>query len=200
MIEFNKLIENLIKHLCDLNIPFGKTRLIKIAYLIEVEYYRNHRQMMTNAEWIFYKFGPYPINCNDYLEQTNIILDNDNEANFSCIKYKDYKSPPELPQEVLRLISVITKNYALWDINSLLDYVYFETEPMKGATPRSKLNFENIEPKEKTQKVKIILSQKKFKELEKRKKGLRDHLITLDKPKFQENNFNDEWFDDELDW
>lgn len=37
----------------------SRTKLLKILYLIDVEYFRRHRRTLTGCEWVFYHFGPY---------------------------------------------------------------------------------------------------------------------------------------------
>ena len=37
-------------------IAVGTTKLVKLFYLIDCEYYRWHRKTLTEAQWIFYHF------------------------------------------------------------------------------------------------------------------------------------------------
>jgi uncharacterized phage-associated protein len=41
------------------NYFLGRTKLIKLTYLAEVFYKRNTGKRLTDANWIFWKFGPY---------------------------------------------------------------------------------------------------------------------------------------------
>jgi hypothetical protein len=58
-----KNLSDFIKHIIflssELGIVLTKTPLIKLLYLIDVEYYRATGEKLTNIDWIFYKYGPY---------------------------------------------------------------------------------------------------------------------------------------------
>ena len=46
-----------------------KTKLLKLAYLAEVEYLRQHGERLTGAQWIYFLYGPYIDGYDDILQQ-----------------------------------------------------------------------------------------------------------------------------------
>ena len=94
---FSDLIQNIILEYQKQGLGFGRTRLIKIAYLLELNYFREFKQRLTDAKWIFYKYGPYPINYTNYLEGENISVFKDEDLDFSAIRIKDELEVPSIP-------------------------------------------------------------------------------------------------------
>lgn len=131
---FNSVLQNIIKALQSEQIGFGKTRLIKIAYLVELEYYRRHQKRLTGVEWVYYKYGPYVMDYEEYLKNYNIEL-NDGDSHTQVSLFDD-SEVPKLPQGVSLIIEHLVQEHGLTDLNELLDYVYFDTEPMMKAKER----------------------------------------------------------------
>jgi len=50
-IEIKTLLEHIVKECQDNNITLTKEKLINLAYLCELEYYREHRQRLTKEDW-----------------------------------------------------------------------------------------------------------------------------------------------------
>ena len=44
-----------------------KTRLIKLAYLIDYFYYKKNQNKLTNIDWIFYLYGPFSNSSNEII-------------------------------------------------------------------------------------------------------------------------------------
>ena len=147
MIQFLDLLTNIInkyKNNSNLN-TLTKTRLLKIAYLIELKYYRKNKLRLTNEDWVYYKFGPYLFNYDNLLQKYPLINKNDNtESEFTNIDIDESFELPKLDIEITTIIGSVIKEYGDMDFNKLLDYIYFETEPMIVAEERGdKLDFSN---------------------------------------------------------
>lgn len=193
LIQFKDIIPHIINQLAEKKIYFGKTKIIKIAYLLELEYYKINHKHLTNANWIFYKYGPYPINYNDYLEQDNIITSDDDS--FQRISVLDDFELPKIPAGVKTLLNGLILEYGDMDINELLNYVYFETEPMVYATPRSELDFSLVK-KEDIKAIEICLSSDQKKRIIEIRKRLSNKLSELPEPRFQTKFVSEEIFED----
>jgi len=140
-VSFKNLIINLIHLFYEEHIGFGKTRLIKLAYLVELEYYRRNREQLTDADWIYYKFGPYPNNYNDYLDAKGLSIEEESNG-FAVIAPKEFSTPPPMDDNIIRLSRNLMKKFGNMELNKLLDYVYYNTEPMMNVNERmEKLNF-----------------------------------------------------------
>lgn len=142
LFSLKDIILTIVNSFSEKKILLGKTRLAKIAYLLELEYFKASRERLTDAKWIFYKFGPYPVNFNDYLKQSDIDIQE--EDNFFKISTKEDIDLPEIPLVVKTLLNKIIMEYGEMSINELLNYVYFETEPMSYAKPKEELDFSRV--------------------------------------------------------
>lgn len=183
-VNFKNIIVNLINQLSHYDIKFGKTRLIKIAYLLELQYYKINKKRLSDAKWIFFKYGPYPINYCNYLEQDEIHITDDD--GFIKIELKEDSELPSIPIEVTTIMNSLIMSYGNMELNQLLNFIYFNTEPMKYAKPKSELDFSKIvEDSEVKKKITIDISKEnKIKLLEIRKR-LSDALGKMPTPKFQ---------------
>jgi hypothetical protein len=129
----------------------SRTKILKILYLIDVEYFRRHRKTLTGWQWVFYKYGPYVFDFPATLEKLNLAgLDETEDRTEDGRKFFRYRVSED--QDIDDLVSAgdqlvidnVIKKWALEDINLLLNYVYFETEPMKDATRGEPLDFSKI--------------------------------------------------------
>jgi hypothetical protein len=148
MIDFKTILSNILKHFKEYGTGYGKTRLLKIAYLVELFYYRNEMKRLTSEEWIFYKFGPYLMNYDNILNDKKIFVVKDMKDDFTKVTLNDSATIPELPSEINLIINHIVKEYGDMDFYKLLDYVYYDTEPMIDVKKRlDKLDFSLVKPK-----------------------------------------------------
>lgn len=129
-----------------------KTKLLKILYLFDVEYYRKYRRIYTGFNWLYYHLGPWTHEYDRVLE----------DLVAQSILYRSPHSNPELDVEFYRTSRIMdirdalpsaTDEYILrrivniWaDIKTaqILDYVYFHTEPILQGTRNEPLDFSVI--------------------------------------------------------
>ncbi|MEW6417292.1 MAG: Panacea domain-containing protein [Nitrospirota bacterium] len=148
----------------DINIP-AKTRLIKLLYLIEIEYYKHYQKRLTDLKWQFYHYGPYTSEIESILGSPDI----EEEIPFVLgggklgSQYDLVREEVEvyLSSDIRRLIDHVVKEWGDIDLNKLLDYVYFETEPMRDAKRGELLDFTKIKPWEPPEKVKDVRIDRK---------------------------------------
>jgi len=57
--KISNLILYIFKKADEEKILIGRTVLVKLIYLLDVEFYRTNRSLYTGLEWIFFKYGPY---------------------------------------------------------------------------------------------------------------------------------------------
>lgn len=129
-------------------------RLVKFLYLADLYYARVSKgKTLTGWPWAFVHFGPY---CQEAMRAIDRAGKHDSfQVNEQPSKYgdeKDYRlfwmeDVDEEPDVINKLnIAVWSKlHWAIqrWadDSSGLLDYVYFETEPMIDAKPGDILDF-----------------------------------------------------------
>jgi hypothetical protein len=128
-----------------------KTKLLKLVYLAELLYKRRYGKRLTSAEWVYYLYGPYLHNYDRILENNaNITIGDfeyDEEKKAQIVSIKNTHTNNNIPSDIKFLIGGVVRDYGKLDLQSLLDYVYFETEPMMNAENRGEiLDFEKVMP------------------------------------------------------
>lgn len=127
----------------------GATRLVKLLYLADLEWRRRHGgEPLSNWNWQFWHFGPYAFEFKELFADQNaeeIEIRTGKTAKFVNFDSEELKKR-DLPDEVSRLMKPIVERWIGVDLNLLLDYVYFETEPMEQAKRGEKLDFSSLSP------------------------------------------------------
>jgi len=152
-------------------ISFGRVRLMKLLYLLDVEHYRYYGETCTGLEWVFYKYGPFAFELESFLEEIRI----DNEEIplekgkiLKKLSY-DFDLRDEVANPPFKCKGILDNLFKEWgsaDLNRLLDYVYFGTEPMIDVRLHQRLDFTKIVPYEKVQAITISpATKKKLKEI-----------------------------------
>jgi hypothetical protein len=135
-----------------------KTQLMKLMYLLDLEYYRRYSKTVSEVEWIYYHHGPY----SPQLDRMLGVLPDVEESEFvsrAGRKGYTYSSEADVDRNEQELIAVfgystksvldrVLDRWALEDLWVLLDYVYFETEPMQNAHRGESLDFSKVIPGE----------------------------------------------------
>jgi len=183
-----KKIISLIKAICariqELEGYLNKTKLLKILYLIDIEYYKKHKNIYTGFNWIFYDYGPWAYEYNDIYDKIKASPDfkiTEKEVpktiNFiTCISDKKEVSEVfERPGDSM-VIKGLIDQWALKDLNEILNYVYFYTEPMIGIKRREKLDFANINRLEQIPEFKLKKSKLSPQKINKLRIELKDKL------------------------
>jgi hypothetical protein len=167
---FKDILYNLINKMQLQHMRFGKTRLIKLLYLIEIEFFRLKNERLTKVDWIYFKYGPYVMNYDEYFQSRSLDLTmNDDDSDYFNVKIKDHFNIPQLPREVDHLADRLISKFGQNSLNDLLEYVYFETEPMMNVQERGEdLDFSVVLPKEYYEIKKLKISNKTYQELAKK--------------------------------
>jgi hypothetical protein len=130
----------------------NKTKLLKLLYLADIESFRFTGQTVTGFDWIFYLYGPWAADYDELLKQ----LQAEDTIQIERWVKADVEGERIVPQESVQLERVISsvevslriKHYVdTWadrGVATLLDYVYFETEPMRDATKMERLDFSKV--------------------------------------------------------
>jgi hypothetical protein len=145
------------------------TRLVKLMYVTELEYFRLRHERLTDLDWTFYLFGPYPLSLRSFLGEPEIETKEWRSGKTSKSIVRDEETFMKAKAE-LDLEAIITRVVKTWgdaDLNQLLDYVYFETEPMQNAKRGDLLDFSTVAP-EVTKKLQVNLDRARLNEIKKR--------------------------------
>lgn len=130
----------------------SKTKLLKLLYLADIEQYRASGETLTGFDWIFYLYGPW---ANEYEALLNELQD-ENAIELKPWASGGLEGERIIPSAEVPLERAISSTQAflrtrqlvdIWadrGLPTLLDYVYFETEPMQDATKMQRLNFGKV--------------------------------------------------------
>ncbi|MEI9478812.1 MAG: type II toxin-antitoxin system antitoxin SocA domain-containing protein [Deltaproteobacteria bacterium] len=126
----------------------AKTKLLKLAYLAEVYFKRLTGKRLTDQQWVFWKYGPYLWEYETMISNEAIFLKPDEEGEFYPVEGReDYQSKGMSLEEQNSIGRAL--EHAADDLNQILDFVYFDTEPMmKAQTRGEQLDFDSVMPEE----------------------------------------------------
>jgi hypothetical protein len=123
------------------NLSIGKTQLVKMLYLVEVEHYRQTGERLTDLKWKFYYYGPYAHELEAVLAEPEFSQETKqtrDEKTFIQIKVAE---PPRAYGSFVEaktglLVKRVVGQWGNKPLGEVLDYVYFETEPMQCVERR----------------------------------------------------------------
>lgn len=165
------------------DIPLGKVRLIKLLYLLDVENYRSRQNIYSGLEWIFYKFGPYSFEIEDLFDEIGVteeVIPISEGRFFKKLNLEIEDIEIELDVETKAIIEKLIDEWSTAHLYELLDYVYFQTEPMYDVKYKKKLDFSNIK-RIKPEKP-IRLSPKTKEKLKILGKKIKEHINKIEIP------------------
>lgn len=129
-----------------------KTKLVKLLYLIDVENYRSVGSTLTGWQWQFHHYGPYAFEIEDALRAMPIGFDEHEVITTTGKQAFVYRSDASLNSleesfdfGTRAMIDGVLRVWASDSLNKILDFVYYETEPMNGAHRGDTLDFSKIE-------------------------------------------------------
>lgn len=161
-----------------------KTKLIKLLYLIDVESVRDSGARLTSLDWIFHLYGPWAREYDALLlemEQEGLI---DREAPFvNPVSLVDMDRLP-LPVSTYLAARQIVERWATEPTRNLLDYVYFETEPMENPVRGERLDFRSVRPRNEVPLYRPVKSTASDKEIEAMRRKFRERAVSAPRPKF----------------
>jgi len=131
-----------------------KTKLLKLLYLFDIEYYRAHHETFTGFNWIYYELGPWTQEYYNLLDQV--------ERDEALIAYPsakpDYDTKFYKAREFVDIFGLLDNHsdegllrtvLNAWGNKTtaeILEYVYFETEPMLSGQRYQPLDFSLVSP------------------------------------------------------
>ncbi|MDI7260993.1 MAG: DUF4065 domain-containing protein [Thermodesulfobacteriota bacterium] len=126
----------------------AKTKLLKLAYLGEVYFKRLTGERLTDQQWVFWKYGPYLWEYEAMISNEAIFLTPDQADEYYPVEVREDYQTKEMSMEEENSIGRALE-HASDDLNQILDFVYFDTEPMMKAQTRGEtLDFDSVMPEE----------------------------------------------------
>jgi hypothetical protein len=147
-----KLIPGIISAVVERGGYVTKTKLLKLLYLFDVEYYRLFRKTFTELDWKFFHLGPWTAEYDALI--TSLVESGDVEQYSSQKSEYDtqfFRTPEE--REFSKLFATFAEEAPLRKVlnawadattGEILDHVYFRTEPMEHGIRNARLDFSYI--------------------------------------------------------
>jgi hypothetical protein len=130
----------------------NRTKLLKLLYLADIEHFRAAGETLTGFDWIFYLYGPWTPEYDDLLKQleAEAAIRLEPWAGIG-IEGERIVAAQRVPLERVIVSTDVffrtRRHIDTWadrGVPRLLDYVYFETEPMQGAVKMDRLDFRKV--------------------------------------------------------
>ena len=141
-----RLVLFLIDQLQDKGAEISAIRIIKYLYLTDYEYYRRNGEILTGINWFRYHYGPYFFEWPEVLQKADLDIKVE-EIYTSKGKGRTFRVNEEqnvkdlFDESTLSMFNKILNRWSLENLDTLLDYVYFDTEPMQNAKFKEVLDF-----------------------------------------------------------
>jgi hypothetical protein len=150
--QVKTLIPAILSSLNEKHCNVSKTKLLKLLYLFDVEFYRAHQKSFTGFDWTFYHLGPWTAEIDEVLGA--LILGGTisefpfatNEFEGVVLRAKNSASLRDALSDVKDqfILMRILKDWGEQPTGRLLDHVYFHTEPMERGQRNQGLDFSLI--------------------------------------------------------
>jgi hypothetical protein len=147
-----ELIPAIVSYVTDHGGYLTKTKLLKLLYLFDVEYFRVHRRTFSGFNWKFFHLGPWTPEFDPIVQD---LVDGGDLTEASSTR-TDYETKFYRTLEHLELEGIL-KSYTdeailreildVWGdrtTGEVLDHVYFRTEPMELGSRNEPLDFNKV--------------------------------------------------------
>ena len=154
MADLKPLIAYLIDQVRDQGGTPNKTNLVKLVYLVDVECWRKLGKPATGLEWRFHHYGPYSAELErDINDNAFVRVFGNRRSGYGFSPSSDWKEVQaafntRFEPAVRRVADGVVTQWGPEGLETLLEYVYFETEPMQDAHRGETLDFSKIQPEE----------------------------------------------------
>jgi Protein of unknown function (DUF4065) len=203
--KLKELVIAIVSRATESGVKVSKTKLLKLLYLFDIEWYRTHQETFTGFDWKFYLLGPWT-------DEYDPTLDKYEGNGLEREKTKDsYGTEFIKTDETVRLrdlfktrdeeiiLEDMIRTWAKVPTEQILDHVYFRTEPMDEAIRDERLDFgkvSSVAPR-KYRRTKSSLSKQKLNAMRDR---IAERLETIRKrgrelPKFQQPDYDESFLD-----
>lgn len=158
MADLKPLIRYIVDQVNEQGGAVGRTALMKLVYLIDVEHYRSYGKQATGLKWRFHHYGPYAAELDADVRSLDLDVDehifNGKIGNRLASGYQYHRTGDwrdiegafnaRFDASAKRCVDKVIEQWGLDSLPTILDYVYFETEPMQDAKRGEYLDFSKI--------------------------------------------------------
>lgn len=143
--DLDDLIVHVVNRALGRDAALTKTKLVKLLYLTDIARSQDGRRLLTGLEWTFFHYGPYAFELEQHLDRMagNQLDAKERGGTLLYVGAPDADTE-SWPDSTRLLVDRIVDRWAAEPLNLLLDYVYFETEPMIDANRGDRLDFDLV--------------------------------------------------------
>ncbi len=159
MLDLKPLLGYIVDQVSEQGGSVGRTALTKLVYLVDVEHCRQYGKQATGIKWRFHHYGPFAADLDADVRSLGVDIDEDvfsgkvGDSSVSGYRYRKTGDWREIANmfnsrydaSVKRCVDKVVEQWALDPLATILDYVYFETEPMQNAKRGEYLDFSKIQ-------------------------------------------------------
>ncbi len=168
--KLKELVIAIVSRVTESGVKVSKTKLLKLLYLFDIEWYRTHQDTFTGFNWKFYLLGPWT-------DEYDPVLDKYEGNGLEREKTKDtYGTEFIKTDETVRLRDLFStrdeeiiledmiRTWAKVPTEEILDHIYFRTEPMDEAVRDERLDFRKVstEPPRKYRRTRSGLTKQQL--------------------------------------
>jgi hypothetical protein len=129
-----------------------KTKLLKLLYLIDVDFYRAHRTTLTGFQWKYFHLGPWTNEVDPILEElvaASSLQETRSDKSEYETRFFHSSEPPDLGKlfntfKDEAIVKIVLDTWGNRTTAEILDYVYFQTDPMEHGIRNERLDFSRI--------------------------------------------------------
>jgi hypothetical protein len=129
-----------------------KTKLLKLLYLFDVEFYRAHGRTFSEFQWKYFHLGPWTKEFDPLLESLLLkaeLTEHVSERSEFDTKFLRSGETLDLRKAVANyrdeaILRSLLDTWGPSTTGEILDYVYFRTEPMEYGVRNESLDFSRI--------------------------------------------------------
>jgi hypothetical protein len=150
--DLSRLIPAVVSYITEHGGYVTKTKLLKLLYLFDVEFYRLHRRIFSGFEWKFFHLGPWAREFDPLLEDLvargGLVETTGSRPEYEARFYRA-SEPSDLgglfaSYQDEAALKVILDTWGQSSTGEILDYVYFRTDPMECGVRNEPLDFSKI--------------------------------------------------------
>jgi hypothetical protein len=129
----------------------SKTKLLKLLYLIDVESARSVGKPLTGWNWVFLHYGPWTADYDSVLDQLakydDVMLRGfgvDEHTTLVVTQRRDVDVSRIGDGTAQNVVARVLNRWGQRELGEILNFVYFETEPMQHAERNTSLDFGTV--------------------------------------------------------
>ena len=151
MADTADILKYIVGELSERGFDTTKTALVKLLYLADVEAVRRGFERLSPVRWIYYKYGPYAFEVEETLRKI-VGREVDETVRLSSLgkayylyRTLRYEIESRLSPEERAIVNQVLDRWGGESLARILNYVYFDTEPMAEAEWGEPLNLNVVE-------------------------------------------------------